>query len=65
LNVSPQGPGFANARWITSEDVNVEHLLDVFTSIDADSDEVWNACINFMAAPKLAQTAANHSSTKD
>jgi len=39
---------FQETRWITSEDVNVEHLLDVFTSIDADSTGVWNACANFM-----------------
>ena len=35
-------------RWILSEDVNVEHLLDVFTSIDADSDDVWRASGNLM-----------------
>ena len=35
-------------RWIASEDVNVEHLLSVFTSIDANSDDVWRACANFM-----------------
>jgi tetratricopeptide (TPR) repeat protein len=31
-----------------SEDVNVEYLLDVFTTIDANSDSVWDACANFM-----------------
>ena len=36
------------ARWIASEDVNVEHLLDIFTSIDADSVAVWDACAFFM-----------------
>jgi tetratricopeptide (TPR) repeat protein len=36
------------AQWITSEDVNVEHLLDIFTSIDANSDEVWSACYHFI-----------------
>jgi len=41
-------PGFEEARWITSEDVNVEHLLDVFTTIDAASGGVWVACGNFM-----------------
>ena len=41
-------PGFYESRRITSEDVNVEHLLDVFTSIDADSEDVWVACVNFM-----------------
>jgi len=28
--------------------VNVEHLLDVFTAIDVNSDGVWDACANFM-----------------
>ena len=46
--VNPDRPGFGEARWITSEDVNVEHLLDVFTEIDANSDGVWDACANFM-----------------
>jgi len=43
-----EGPGFGGARWITSEDANVEHLLDVFTTINADSDGVWDACARFM-----------------
>jgi tetratricopeptide (TPR) repeat protein len=47
--VSPEKPGFEEAKWITSEDVNVEHLLNVFTSTDADSDDVWDACISFMS----------------
>ena len=46
--VNPTQPGFGEARWIASEDVNVEHLLDIFTSIDAYSDDVWVACIRFM-----------------
>ena len=46
--VRPGKPGFEEAQWIRSEDVNVEHLLDVFTSIDADSDSVWDACAHFM-----------------
>ena len=37
-----------NTRWISSEDVNVEHLLDVFTSIDGNSRHVWEGCGNFM-----------------
>lgn len=32
---------FSGARWIVSEDVNVEHLLDVFGSIDADAGDIW------------------------
>ena len=41
-------PGFEETRWITFEDVNIEHLLDVFTSIDANSNDVWDACAGFM-----------------
>jgi len=41
-------PGFEELQWIASEDVNVEHLLDVFASIDANSTNTWNACTNFM-----------------
>ena len=44
----PDKPGFKESRWITSEDVNVEHLLDVFTSVDANSEDVWVACADFM-----------------
>ena len=44
----PDRPGSEDAKWITSEDVNVEHLLNIFTSIDANSDDVWDACANFM-----------------
>ena len=46
--LDPNEPGFDGSRWITSEDVNVEHLLDVFTSIDAGSEDVWSACMYFM-----------------
>ena len=46
--VSPGQPGFEGARWIVSEDVNVEYLLDVFTSIDANSVDVWKTCAHFM-----------------
>lgn len=41
-------PTFGEARWILSEDVNVEHLLNVFTSIDMDSDDIWEGCRCFM-----------------
>ena len=49
VDVDPTKPGNGEARWIVSEDVNVEHLLDVFTTVDADSIDVWDACINFTA----------------
>jgi tetratricopeptide (TPR) repeat protein len=48
VTIDPDEPNFGESRWITSEDVNVEHLLDVFTTIDANSDGVWDACANFM-----------------
>ena len=48
LEVYPDRPGFEESRWITTEDVNVEHLLDIFTSIDENSEKVWDACARFM-----------------
>jgi tetratricopeptide (TPR) repeat protein len=48
VKTDPSLPGYDEARWIMSEDVNVEHLLDVFTSINTNSDNVWDACIDFM-----------------
>ena len=47
VSVNPGKPGF-EARWIVSEDVNVEHLLDVFISIDAESGDIWDTCAHFM-----------------
>jgi tetratricopeptide (TPR) repeat protein len=41
-------PNFGESRWITSEDVNVEHLLDIFTTIDPNSDSIWDACTDFI-----------------
>ena len=46
--VDPGVPGFEDTRWITSEDVNVEHLLDVFTSIDTEAASAWDVCACFM-----------------
>ena len=48
VDVYPGKPGFEEAKWITSEDVNIEHLLDVFVMIDVTSAGVWGACANFM-----------------
>jgi tetratricopeptide (TPR) repeat protein len=48
VNTDPNKPGFEESRWIVSEDVNVEHLLDVFTTIDAKSASVWDACADFI-----------------
>ena len=47
-HIDPGEPSFEGSRWITLEDVNVEHLLDFFTSIDPSSENVWDACARFM-----------------
>ena len=47
VELSPSQPGFDEARWIRLEDTNVEHLLDVFTSIDANALDIWDACFHF------------------
>jgi len=49
--LNPNEPDFVKSQWITSEDVNVEHLIDVFTTIDPNSDSVWHACAYFMRHP--------------
>ena len=48
VDLDPHSPGFGDTRWVTSEDVNIEYLLNIFISIDANSNDVWDACINFM-----------------
>ena len=72
--VRPGDPGFEEARWITSEDVNIEHLLDVFTTVDRNSEPVWDACARFMVqlcwhksrpvtlGPKIEALPDNHPS---
>ena len=70
--VGPDLPGFEDTLWITSEDVNVEHLFDVFTSVDPSSDGTWIGCNGFMArlhwhkprqtvlGPKIEQLPDDH-----
>ena len=41
-------PVFRESRWITSEDLNTEHLLNIFTSVDANTGQVWDACASFI-----------------
>ena len=41
-------PRIKETQWITLEDLNVEYLLNILSSIDANLDEVWGACTNFM-----------------
>ena len=46
--VTPSTPWFGETRWIVSEDTNVEHLVNVLTSTDDNSDGGWDACIAFL-----------------
>ena len=48
VKINVCGPTFEETRWIVSEDINVEHLLDVFTTIDPSSDILWEICASFM-----------------
>ena len=47
-DTAPDRPRRREARWITSEDVNVEHLLDVLTTTGSSSKRNWDACANFI-----------------
>ena len=48
IEVNPGQPGFEEARWIVSEDMNVEHLLDVFLSINPERGDILEVCYRFM-----------------
>jgi len=48
VNLQPSKPNTGETQWIASEDENVEHLLDVITTIDTNSDYIWDACAGFM-----------------
>ena len=48
ITLNPGEPSFGETKWIRSEDVNVEQLLDVFTPIDMDAGDVLDACAHFM-----------------
>ena len=64
VDVDPNEPSFREVEWIKSEDVNVERLLDVFTSINADAGDALDACAHFMDHI-LAQTAPDCAGVED
>jgi len=48
VDIYPDKSGYEEARWITLEDTNVEHLLNVFTSIDMEPGDIWDTCAHFL-----------------
>jgi tetratricopeptide (TPR) repeat protein len=48
VDANPDSPKSGEGRWIASEDVNIEHLLNVFTSTDPHSEATWDGCYHFM-----------------
>ena len=48
VDAGPDIPGFAETGWIISEDLNAEHLLDVFTSISAEPVDIWDVVRHFI-----------------
>ena len=49
VELDPEMPDFKDTLWIISEDANVEHLLNVFLSIDMNLKGIWSACASFMS----------------
>jgi len=56
VDIDPNRSGYGESRWITSEDMNVEHLLDVFTTVGANSDCIWDACLRNLVWHKTRLT---------
>jgi tetratricopeptide (TPR) repeat protein len=48
VDADPDNPGRGEGRWVVSEGVNIEHLLDVYTSINSNSKDIWDACYHFL-----------------
>ena len=48
IDIYPGKPGYGEAEWITLEDTNVEHLFNVFASIDTGPGDIWDTCAHFL-----------------
>jgi tetratricopeptide (TPR) repeat protein len=48
VGANPDNPGRGEGRWVASEGVNIEHLLDAYMSISPNSEDIWDACYHFM-----------------
>jgi tetratricopeptide (TPR) repeat protein len=48
VDANSDSPKSGEGSWVVSEDVNIEHLLNVFTSTDPQAEGLWDACYHFM-----------------
>jgi len=48
VDIHPDKPGYEDAQWIVLEDTNVEHLLNIFTPLDAKSGDIWDIYAHFL-----------------
>jgi tetratricopeptide (TPR) repeat protein len=48
VDADPDSPKSREGRWVVSEDVNIEHLLNIFTSTDPHTEATWDVCYHFM-----------------
>jgi len=48
VDIYADRPGYEEAQWIMLEDTNVEHLLNVFISIDVRPGDIWDTCAHFL-----------------
>ncbi|KAF9781688.1 hypothetical protein BJ322DRAFT_1023058 [Thelephora terrestris] len=48
VRINLNTPTFRESQWIKLDDVNVEQLLDIFTSTDTNLEGIWDTCSNFL-----------------